>query len=83
MAGNVHRIPSASISRAISGLLWSVWRKQFANGAVQAPTELFEQVQPHILLAHLDPMQRGFGHPQLPGEVPVWGGPASPSEFVC
>ena len=67
----------------ISGLLWRVRRKQFANGAVQAPTELFEQVQAHILLAHLDPMQGGFGHTQLPREVPVWGIASSPSDFAC
>jgi hypothetical protein len=29
---------------------------------VQAPTEVFEQVQADILLTHLDPMQGGFGY---------------------
>ena len=72
-----------SMSQDISGLLWSVWRKQFAKSAVQTPTELFEQVQADILLAHLDPMQGGFRHAQLPRKVPVWGIPASPSDFVC
>jgi len=46
---------------------------------VQAQTELFEQVQPDILLAHLDPMQGGFRHAQLPREVPVRGVASSPS----
>ena len=64
-------LPAAYTSQAVSGWLRRVWRKQFANGAVQAPTELFEQVQADILLTHLDPMQGGFGHAQLPCEVPV------------
>jgi hypothetical protein len=55
-------MPAAHTSQAISGWLRRVWRKQLAYGAVQAPTELFEQVQANILLAHLDPMQGGFGH---------------------
>jgi hypothetical protein len=40
----------------ISGLRRLVWRKQLAYSAVQPRTELFEQVQANILLAHLDPM---------------------------
>jgi hypothetical protein len=76
-------MPAARISRDISGLLWSVWRKQFAKSAVQPSTELFEQVQADILLAHLDPMQGGFGHTQLPRKVPVWGLASSPSDFTC
>jgi len=64
-------------------LLWCVWWEQIGKSAVQPPTELFEQVQADILLAHLDPMQRGFGNAQLPRKVPVWGVPASPSNFVC
>jgi hypothetical protein len=55
-------MPTVSTLLDISGRLWGVWRKQFTNGAVQAPTELFEQVQANILLAHLDPMQGRFGH---------------------
>jgi hypothetical protein len=50
---------------------------------VQAPTELFKQVQADILLAHLDPMQGGFGHAQLPRKVPVWRITSSPSYFAC
>jgi len=69
---------TASTSRDISGLLRSVWRKQLTNSAVQAPTELFEQVQADILLAHLNPMEGGFGHAQLPCKVPVWGVTSSP-----
>jgi hypothetical protein len=55
-------MPTTYTSQAVSGWLRRVWRKQFTNGAVQAPTELFEQVQANILLAHLDPLQGGFGH---------------------
>ena len=66
-----------------SGLLWRVWWEQIAQSAVQPRTELFEQVQADILLAHLDPMERGFRNAQLPREVPVCGVPASPSQFVC
>ena len=58
-----------------------VWWKQFANGAVQAPTELFQEVQADILLAHLDPMQGRFGHTQLPRKVPVWCIPSPSSDF--
>jgi hypothetical protein len=50
---------------------------------VQAPTELFEQVQADILLAHLDPMQGRFGHAQLTRKVPVCGVASSPSYFAC
>ena len=64
-------MPTASTLRAISGWLRRVWRKQFAKSTVQAPTELFEEIQADILLAHLDPMQGGFGHAQLPRKVPV------------
>ena len=53
------------------GLRRLVWRKQLANGAVQPPTEVFEDVQADILLPHLDPMQRGFRNPQLARKVPV------------
>jgi len=73
---------TAHPSQDISGLR-RVRREQIAKGTVQAPTELFEQVQADILLAHLDPMQGGFGHAQLPCEVPVWGLPASSSDFAC
>jgi hypothetical protein len=66
-----------------SGLLWSVWRKQIAQGAVQPQTELFEQVQANVLFAHLDTMERGFGNAQLPREVPVCRVPASLSYFAC
>jgi len=76
-------MPTASTLRDISGWLWRVWRKQFAHGAVQSQTELFEQVQANILLAHLNPMEGGFGHAQLPREVPVCGVASSPSYFVC
>jgi len=55
-------MPAASASRDISGWLRRVWRKQLANSAVQAPTEVFEEIQADILLAHLDPMQGGFGY---------------------
>jgi hypothetical protein len=79
----MHMLPAASISRDISGLLWNVWRKQFAKSTMQPPTELFEQVQANILLAHLNPMQRRFRHAQLPREVPVWGVASSPSDFAC
>ena len=65
--------------------LWGrvVWRKQVADGAVQPATELFEQVQAHILLAHLDAMQGRFREPQLPREVPVGLVPTPPSNFLC
>jgi hypothetical protein len=76
-------LSAAYTAQAISGWLGRIWRKQFAKSAVQAPTELFEQVQADILLAHLDPMQGGFGHTQLPREVPVWGVASSPSDFAC
>lgn len=66
-----------------SGLLRSVWREQLAHGAVQPRTELFEHVQADILLAHLEPMEGGFGNPQLPREVPVCGVASSPSYFMC
>jgi hypothetical protein len=46
---------------------------------MQPHTKLFEQVQADILLAHLDPMEGGFGNAQLPRKVPVWSVPASPS----
>ena len=68
-------MPAAYTSQAVSGWLRRVWRKQFANGAVQPPTEVFEQVQANILLAHLDPMEGGFGNAQLPRKVPVWACP--------
>ena len=42
-----------------------------------------EQIQADILLAHLDPMQGGFGHAKLPCEVPVGSVPTSPSSFAC
>ena len=76
-------MPAAYTAQAISGWLGRIWQKQFANSAVQTPTELFQEVQADILLAHLDPMQRGFGHAQLPREVPVWGIASSPSNFAC
>jgi hypothetical protein len=66
-----------------SGLLRRVWREQIGKGTVQPTTELFEQVQTNILLAHLDPMQRRFRNPQLPRKVPMRGIPASPSYFAC
>jgi len=66
-----------------SGLWWGVRWEQIANGAAQAPTELFEQVQTDILLAHLAPMQGRFGPPHLSREVPMWGLASSPSDFAC
>ena len=53
--------------------------EQIAQGAVQPRTELLEQIQADILLAHLDAMEGGFRNPQLPREVPVCRIPASPS----
>jgi hypothetical protein len=47
----------------ISGLPQRVWRKSIGKSAMQPPTEVFEQVQADILLAHLDPMERGFRNP--------------------
>jgi hypothetical protein len=76
-------MPTASTSRDISGLRWSVWRKQLTNGTVQPRTELFEQVQADILLAHLQPMEGGFGNPQPPHEVPVWGVASAASYVAC
>jgi hypothetical protein len=40
----------------LSGLRRLVWRQQLAQGAAQPRTELFEQVQANILLAHLNPV---------------------------
>ena len=76
-------LPAAYTAQAISGWLGRIWRKQGVNGAGQAPTELFQEVQANILLTHLDPMERGFGHTQLPREVPVWSVASSPSDFAC
>jgi hypothetical protein len=50
---------------------------------VEPPAELFEHVQPDILLAHFDAMEGGFRNPQLPGKVPVGRMPTSPSNFLC
>ena len=55
-------LPEAYTSQASSKWLRRVWWKQFANGAVQAPTELFQEIQADILLAHLDPMQGRLRH---------------------
>ena len=50
----------------ISGLLRSVEQEQIAKDAVQPPTALFQEIQTYILLAHLEPMERGLRNPQLP-----------------
>jgi hypothetical protein len=72
-------MPVTPTSQAASGLLRRIWRKQIAQSAVQSCTELLQQIQANILLAHLDPMERGFGNTQLPRKVAVGRVPASPS----
>jgi hypothetical protein len=64
-------------------LQWHVWREQIVQRAVQPLTELFQEVQADILLAHLDPMQRGFRNPKLPREVPVCSVASTPSYLLC
>jgi hypothetical protein len=76
-------VPHNSDSQHDSGRWRGVWRKQLAQGAVEPPAELFEHVQPDILLAHFDAMEGGFRNPQLPGKIPVRHISASPSNFPC
>jgi hypothetical protein len=59
--GTTRGYHDADIERTL-GLWWCVWGEQLAHVAVQPRTELFEQIQANILLAHLDPMQGRFGH---------------------
>jgi hypothetical protein len=56
-------VPHDTDIEHISGLAQLVWRKSIGKSAMQPPTEVFEQVQAHIWLAHLDPMEGGFRNP--------------------
>jgi hypothetical protein len=79
LQGGHHSAEIAQDSRRGRG----VWRKQLTHGAVEPPAELFEHIQPDILLAHFKAMEGSFRNPELPRELPVGRVPASPADSLC